>query len=115
MGDERMEAEAHIVAIPTTTPAWPLISSGKNPATEARDSVKQIFTPRSLDTIQYHFPEHMEKPREILLRIGYTLGKGLGRQEQGMIDTLETPEERNGMGLRYPWDHGTYQRISLSH
>ena len=51
---------------------------------------------------QYHFPEHMKKPWEILLWIGYTPGKGLGRQEQRMKDALETPEERNGPVLGYP-------------
>ena len=50
---------------------------------------------------QYHFPDHMKRPWEILLKIGYTPGKGLGRQEQGMIDVLGTPEERGSTGLGY--------------
>ena len=82
-----MEVEAHLVAVPTTTPAW------KDSAAEVVDNVKQIFSPRSIDMNQYHFLEHMKKPWKILLKIGYTLGKGLGRQEQGMKDALETPEE----------------------
>ena len=101
MGDGPIEAKAHIVAVLTTTPALSLTPSRKDPAAEVVDSVKQIFTPRSLDTIQYHFPEHMKKPWEILLKRGYTPRKGLGLQEQGMTDALETPEEHNGMGLGY--------------
>ena len=101
MGDEPMEVEAHLVVVPTTTPAWLLIPESKNPVIEARDSVKQIFSPRSIDMNQYDFPEHMKRLWEILLKIGYTPGKGLGRQEQGMKDAFETPEERNGTGLGY--------------
>ena len=81
MGDEPIEAEAHLVAVPTTTPVLSLTPLSKDPATEAVDSVRQIFTPRRLDMTQYYFPEHMKKPWEILLRIGYTPGKGLSRQE----------------------------------
>ena len=91
MGDEPMEVKAHLVAVPTTTLSWPLIPESKNPAI---DSVKQIFSPRSIYMNQYNFPEHMKRSWEILLKIGYTPGKGLGRQEQGLKDALETPEER---------------------
>ena len=40
MGDEPMEVEAHLVAVPTTRLAWPLIPERKNPIIEASDSVK---------------------------------------------------------------------------
>ena len=47
MGDELMEVEAHLVAVPTTTPVVGLTPSRKDSAVEAVDSVKQIFTPQA--------------------------------------------------------------------
>ena len=97
LGDEPMEAEAHLVTVPTTTPA----PSVRDTATEAVDNVKKIFSPRSIDMNQYQFPDNMKIPWEILLKIRYTPSKGQGCQEQGMTDALGTPEERNGIGLGY--------------
>ena len=95
LGNEPVEAKAHLVTVPTTTPA-PLI---RDSAAKAISSVKKVFAPRSIDMNQYDYPDHMKRPWEILLKIGYTLGKGLSRQEQGMMDALETPEERSRTGL----------------
>ena len=71
LGDEPVEAEAHLVTVPTTTSA-PLI---RDSAAKAISSVKKVFAPRSIDMNQYNYPDHMKRPWEICIKIRYTWGK----------------------------------------
>ena len=98
-----MEVEAHLVVVPTTTSTVTLTPSRKDLTTEALGSVKWIFTPQNINMTHCDFPICMKKPWEIHLQIGYTPGRGLGRQKQGMKDVFEMLKEHNGAGLGYSW------------